>query len=41
MRGESFPFVFLFAVAFQSLLWYGGSEKAEKGRDTHGKTKAV
>ena len=38
---KSFPFVFLFAVAFQSLLWYGGSEKAEKGRDTHGKTKAV
>ena len=37
---KSFPFVFLFAVAFQSLLWYGGSEKAEKGRDTHGKTKA-
>ena len=41
MRGESFPFVFLFTVAFQSLLWYGESEKAEKGRDTHGKTKAV
>ena len=38
----SFPFVFFWAVAFCTPLWYGeAKENIEKGRDTLGKTTSL